>query len=307
MPAVWLDRCPDADRAQAVLPPLLEGAELWGGRNLRGLRVLVKPNLLRAVPLACTTPEVTFAVCRWLLDCGAKVKIADSPGFGTAGGVAGAVGMTEALAGLGLRVEPMRGAVPVRLASGDEVCLSATALEADALLSVARVKAHSQMRITLSCKNLYGCVPGLRKAWHHTRQGCVPERFAAMQAALASALPPVAGVADGIVAMHVTGPASGRPYPLGLVGVSDSPVALDEAVCLALGRRPEDMPLQRAFIEAGHPDCLASGARHSYPRLCPGDFAARDFVLPQELMHTSFRPARLLRSCLRRLWAQLAH
>lgn len=303
--SVWLERCQSVTFAGTVLPELLDGARLWGGRSLTGLRVLVKPNLLRNIPLACTSPEVTTAVCRWLLDHGAHVRVADSPGFGTAEGVARATGLAESLARLGLKIESMGRPVPVTLSTGDRVHLASVAMESDALISAGRVKAHSQMLLTLSCKNLYGCVPGLRKAWHHTVQGTEEKRFAAMQAAIVTALPPVAGVVDGIVAMHVTGPASGKPYPLGLLGVSASPVALDEAVCLALGRQPRDVPLQRALMESGHPDCQSSGAEYVYPRRKPADFQAEGFELPKVLMHTSFRPGRLLYSCVRRLWAEL--
>ena len=37
-------------------------------------------------------------------------------------------------------------------------------------------------------------------------------------------------MADGLTAMHVTGPSKGQPFPLGLLGASPSAVALDEAL-----------------------------------------------------------------------------
>ncbi len=305
--SVCIERCESEADAARIVPELLDAAGLWPGLGRHGLRVLVKPNLLRAVPLACTSPAVTAAACRWLLDVGARPVVADSPGFGSAGGVAAAVGLTAALAPLGIRVEPMRAGRGIRLATGDAIRLSATALEADAILSAARVKAHSQMLLTLSVKNLYGCVPGLGKAFHHTVQGADPDRFAAMQAAVIQALPPVAGLVDGVTAMHVTGPSGGRPYPLGLLAASASPVALDESLCRVLGREPDGVPLQRALIRAGHPHCGASGAVTVYPRLSPADFDAAGFILPERLMHTSFRPGRLLRSCARRVWDRLMH
>ncbi len=304
---VLLERCASEAEAARLVPGLLDEAGLWPGLELRGLRVLVKPNLLRATPLACTSPAVTAAACRWLLDQGVRPVVADSPGFGSAAGVAGAIGLTEALAPLGLKVEAMRRGRAVRLSTGDEIRISATALDADAILSAARVKAHSQMLLTLSVKNLYGCVSGLNKALYHMRQGGDPDRFAAMQAAILAALPPVAGLVDGITAMHVTGPSGGRPYPLGLLAASASPVALDESLCRVLGREPENVPLQLALIRAGHPHCRTAGAQTAYPRLAPGDCTAADFILPERLMHTSFRPVRLLRSCIRRIWDNLMH
>lgn len=301
---VCLKKCPSYGMVKEILPDMLERAGLWGGRELCGLNVLVKPNLLRAVPLACTEPSVVVALCAWLKDNGSTVKVADSPGFGTASGVARVIGLDRALAPLGITVEPMGPGRVVRLACGSRIRISQTALDADAIISVPRVKAHSQMRLTLSCKNLYGCVPGLFKALYHTREGNEPEHFARMQADILRALPPVAAVADGIVAMHVTGPAHGQPFELGLLGVSDSPVALDEAVVLALGRSPKDIPLQRAFLQAGHPESAAGSLKRCYPFLKPEDFLPEGFVLPDHLMHTSFRPLRLVKSCLKRLWLE---
>ena len=264
--------------------------------------MLVKPNLLRAVPLACTSPAVAAAVCIWLKDCGASVAVADSPGFGTAQGVARRIGLDEALRPLGLAVQRLVPGEAVRLPSGNSLMLARQAQEADAILSVGRVKVHSQMLLTLACKNLYGLVPGLRKALCHSREGQHPDAFADMLASLMDFLPPVSAVLDGIEAMHVTGPAGGRPYALGLLGAGSSPVALDEAVCLALGKRPEDVPLQRAFIRRGHSGCRACGCEAEYPRLRPEDFNAEGFVFPSRLQQTSFRPLRLLKSCLKRLW-----
>ncbi len=299
---VVLERCPSLAATGRVLPLMLEEALLWGSRNLHGLRVLVKPNLLRAVPLACTSPAVAAAVCSWLKDCGASVAVADSPGFGTAQGVARRIGLDEALSPLGLAVQRLVPGEAVRLPSGNSLMLARQAQEADAILSVGRVKVHSQMLLTLACKNLYGLVPGLRKALCHCREGQYPDAFADMLASLMDFLPPVSAVLDGIEAMHVTGPAGGRPYALGLLGAGSSPVALDEAVCLAVGKRPEDVPLQRAFIRRGHSGCRACGCEAEYPRLRPEDFNAEGFVFPSRLQHTSFRPLRLLKSCLKRLW-----
>ena len=53
---------------------------------------------------------------------------------------------------------------------------------------------------------------------------------------------PVAAVADGLTAMHVTGPSKGQPFPLGLLGASPSAVALDETLCAVLGLPREEVP-----------------------------------------------------------------
>ena len=78
---VVLERCPSLNDAGKALPLMLEEASLWGGRNLHCLRVLVKPNLLRAVPLACTSPAVVAAVCVWLKACGGTRRMERTTGL----------------------------------------------------------------------------------------------------------------------------------------------------------------------------------------------------------------------------------
>ena len=96
---VALQRLAPDDRSAVAqaLPRLLDRAGLASSFSLRSARVLVKPNLLTATPLACTSPVVVAAVCRWLLDQGARVRVGDSPGFGTATAVARQTGLAEAL------------------------------------------------------------------------------------------------------------------------------------------------------------------------------------------------------------------
>lgn len=164
---------------------------------------------------------------RWLLDHGARVEVADSPGFGSAEAVARAVGLAQELKTLGLAVRSLNRPVAVRLDTGACFKISRQALDCDLILSVPKVKAHGQMLVTLAVKNLFGCVSGLRKALIHAREGRQPDYFADCLAALWAALPPVAGLADGVCAMHVTGPSRGKPFALRLIGASASAVALD--------------------------------------------------------------------------------
>ena len=110
--------CPDLRAAATLTSRALEQAGPGHMCSLRGAKVLVKPNLLTATPLACTSPEVTAAVCSWLLDQGAHVTVLDSPGFGRAESVARAIGLAELLRPLGLAVTGPGDAVPLQLDNG---------------------------------------------------------------------------------------------------------------------------------------------------------------------------------------------
>ena len=296
---------------------VMDAARLAEFYSLRpGARVLVKPNLLLAKPLACASPEVVAAVCAWLLDHGANVSVADSPGFGRAVSVARAVGLEAALRPLGLVVEEIGPAVPLPLplegeaaqkagfqAGGSRFQVARLAMESDLIVSVPRVKAHAQMLVTLSVKNCFGCVRGLHKAVAHAREGRDPLFFADCLAALWAALPPVAAVADGITAMHITGPSNGKPFALGLLGASASAVALDEALYAVLGLTPQDVPLGAALCRRHAWGSAAAGTQAVFPLCAPADFCAAGFQLPAELSHTSFHPARFVQSCVRRIFA----
>lgn len=295
-PSVALAACSGYEAAAPAVGAVLEASGWHPGR---GATVLVKPNLLRAVPLACTHPRVVTAACAWLLDQGARVHVADSPGFGTAEGVARAVGLADALRPLGLKVRALNDPVPVPLSRGGHWGVARLALESDAVLSVPRVKAHAMTRLSLSVKNLFGCVCGLRKAWAHTRQGGRPGVFVSGLLDLYAALPPVAALADGVEAMHVTGPSGGRPFALGLVAASTAAPALDAALGALLGARPADIPLWAEAARRGLPG--TDPASCVYPLERPEPCTVDGFILPATLDDISFRPHRLLLSLGRRV------
>lgn len=274
-----------------------------------GDRVLVKPNLLMARPLACASPEITGAVCQWLLDHGARVEVADSPGFGTVAHVAKAIGLEQILKPLGVPLRPMDRPVKTVLPMlGRHSSLpvvfrvSTRALEADQIFSVARVKAHRQMRVTLCVKNCFGCVPGIRKALIHARLGEDTAFFADCQAALWAILPPVAAFVDGVTAMSGTGPGDGQAFPLGIIGASASAPALDAAMMRILNLEPDKVPLAMALRRRVANGDARAGLEAHYPLESPESLRVSGFVTPVNLVSASFSPIRLIKSCLKRIW-----
>ena len=297
MPDVLLARLGDYSQAPQVVPELLDRLL----PDISGASLLIKPNFvaLRGAPLCCTHASVIAAAARHCSDRGARVTVGDSPAFGTAQSIAGAIGLTELLRPLGVPVITLgRG---VRLTSGGvRVPVSADALEADVILNLPKFKAHSQMRFSGAVKNLFGCVTGVNKAWLHALHGDKGGRFAEMICGLMDVLPPVLSLVDGVEAMHRTGPILGDPFPLGLLGASASPVALDTAAAMVLGARPEAFAVWQACLRAGLPGARPEELR--FPLLRPEDFDATGFELPQTLKPESFRPDVLLRSLIRRAW-----
>ncbi len=271
----------------------------------RGERVLVKPNLVSRnnAALSCTHPEVVRAVCEHLLDCGAKPLVADSPAFGSAGRVAAACGLAEALRDLGLRVATLDRPTPLKLSDGGSIGLSRRALEADRILSVARLKAHGQFRVTASTKNLFGAVCGCRKALSHMRLGDLPGRMERLVLDVRRALPPSSGLVDGVVALHRGGPIQGEPYPLGLLGCSPDTLALDAVLYGLLGLTPAQVPLWAEALSQGLPGADPRAAL--FVLALPQAFDASGFEVQPQLSPMRFEPLRFMRGRVKSLLESL--
>jgi uncharacterized protein (DUF362 family) len=266
-----------------------------------GTRILLKPNLLSGKStnhLACTHPAFVAAAAQWFVDQGAKVVIGDSPAFGTAKGVMRATGIEKALKGLPVECINFDKSAPVKLSGGVVVDIACAALECDILVNLPKVKAHSQLYMTLAIKNYFGTVVGFQKPLWHLRYGNHAEQFASHLVDLLSVLPAGMVLLDGIVAMHGTGPISGRPFSLGLVAGAINPVSLDTALLQTLGLDHAKSALwnecENRGLAGADPDML------DYPLTKPEEFSVKDFIAPTVLKPVSFNPLRMLVSACRR-------
>jgi uncharacterized protein (DUF362 family) len=266
-----------------------------------GDTILLKPNLigaLRADGLACTHPKFIAAVAEWCLDQAAKVIVGDSPAFGSASGVMQAVGITEALKGLPVTRQDFKRYRRMVLAGGFVVNLAEPALDCDVLINLPKVKAHSQMLVSLAVKNFFGTVVGMHKARYHVRYGDRMDRFTGLLVDLLALMPAGVSLADGIVAMHGDGPVKGRPFQLHVVAGALNPVALETALMDVLGLEHAENPLwlecARRKLPGADPSDLV------YPLLAPDSVRAQDFQVPVKLKPISFNPFRMAVSAMRR-------
>ena len=272
--------------------------------NLRSSHIVIKPNLIsaRRSPLACTDGRFILAVVRYFLDRGARVKVGDSPAFGTAEAVLARIGILDALKGMAIKVVDFGRSETVCLPSGLKVGLAAEALHCDTLVNLPRVKAHVQLRVTLAVKNFFGCVAGLRKPCWHMQYGGKSGRFFHHLVELLTVLPQSITFTDGIVAMHKTGPIGGDPFDLGIVACSTNPVALDRSLIEIIGLASDASPLMVACSDAGLTGCDLE--KLVFPLLEPQEVKVQNFKFPDFLEPVRFRPDRFLFSSVKRIILQ---
>lgn len=301
-PAVVLQSCDDYDRGK--LKEKVARAFLVAGFAVKsGATVLLKPNLVAAGSgphhLACSSPEFVAAVAEWCLDHGARVKVGDSPAFGSGRMVMRGCGMTEGLRHLGVELVNFSRARPMVMACGLKVHIATEALACDLLVNLPRVKAHSQLYVSLAVKNYFGVVVGWRKALHHACNGDVANRFEALLVDLPGLFPTSFSLIDGIVAMHRAGPMHGEPFPLQLLGASFDPVALDTAIMAVIGA---DFGQSRLWLECRRRGLVGTKLPEiDFPVKRPDDFTAAGFRLPDRLKPVTFHPGRVLVGACRRL------
>ena len=199
--------------------------ETWGSfpQLKNGDRVLLKPNLLSGKPpeTAVTThPIILEAMIQILLDRGCKITVGDSPALHPFARVIKKTGLSPLGKRYPIQFQDLDTPVVIDGIKGgiyQSFEISRHCFETDYLLSLAKFKTHSMMGLTLSVKNLFGCIPGRRKAAWHLAIGKNRKLFARMLAELAAVISADFYIIDGIVGMEGNGPGNGTPIPLGVL------------------------------------------------------------------------------------------
>lgn len=215
------------------------GFELLGGvgRFVRpGERIVLKPNLLVSTApdkVTTTSARVFEAVAREFAAAGADLSWGDSPGIGSAEGVARRAGILDVAAALGIPMADFSTPRQVSFPEGDfikQFTVAEGAIAADGIVTLPRMKTHALTRMTGAVKNQFGCIPGVLKSEFHARMPNV-EMFSRMLVDLNRLLKPRLAVMDAIVAMEGNGPRSGDPRAVGVLLISDDLVAVDAVAC----------------------------------------------------------------------------
>jgi uncharacterized protein (DUF362 family)/Pyruvate/2-oxoacid:ferredoxin oxidoreductase delta subunit len=212
-----------------------------------GQKVLIKPNLLSAKDpsRAITThPSVVQAVVEEVQKLGAIPLLGDSPG-GVDRGVRRVwenTKLTEVAGQTGAKLLAFEneGVYPRTTSDGKTYYIARPVLDADVVLSLAKLKTHTLTLMTCAVKNMFGSIPGFRKGEYH-KQAPKPKDFAQVVVDIFSLTRPQLTLVDAIVCMDGDGPSSGDPRYAGLLLASSDAVALDMVAAKIMGFKEREI------------------------------------------------------------------
>ena len=220
--------------------------ELAGGLTdivPRGGTVLIKPNLVDTQPPetgTTTDPRVCKSIAMMVRETGAKPIIAESSSVGIDTEKAFETTGYAKLRDEGFEVIDLKKEKTIKVAvprgkSLKEVPLPEIAVEADAIISVPRMKTHAQTMVTLALKNMKGLLTDTYKRKFHLDFGLYQG-----VADLNTVVKPALSVVDGIIAQEGLGPQSGTPIEMDLIIAGKDPVAVDAVTSVIMGFAPRE-------------------------------------------------------------------
>jgi uncharacterized protein (DUF362 family) len=221
---------------------LMEGLKQFR-LDIRGKSVLLKPNLVEYIPgrEATTNAILVGAAAECFLRLGARsVAVAEGSGHTRdTEQLLWETGLKDQLIHRGVKFVDLNrdDLVRMKLAANysglGHLWLPRTVLESDFLVSMPKVKTHHWADVTLSMKNMFGIVPGLRYGWpknllhwHGIHESILD---------ICATVPIHFVIADGILAMDGNGPLHGTTRKLGVLLLADDPVAADSTIVRFMG------------------------------------------------------------------------
>lgn len=303
MSVVYIERCASYERkkVEATIEFFFTQLDL-ASKVKKGETVLLKVNLLspRSPEKAVTThPEVFRAVAKNFLALGASVQVGDS-----SGGILPKGNMTskslitsgiqKAAHELGVEVinfdlYPSTKRDNPRGEAFEPIYLAQALFDADWVVTLPKLKTHRLTLFTGAVKNMYGSIPGGRKAYYH-RIAPTPQLFSQYLVDTFALTKPRLAFMDGIVGMEGDGPAAGDPKALNALLASEDCVALDATACRLIGIDPLNITMLKE-AEKRNLGTLNPKVLGPFDELRPESFVARykELKVPTKLANLFFR------------------
>jgi uncharacterized protein (DUF362 family)/Pyruvate/2-oxoacid:ferredoxin oxidoreductase delta subunit len=244
---VAVRKCDEYD-LKMIIELITDIYKITGGPDVKGKRVLVKPNILSDDdPAKCisTHPVVVEAMVRYLQGEGAIVLVGDSPAVHMQKFRGEKSGIYSVCQSTGAEwVDFTKNPVEKKLKRG-KIKIAAVVDEVDLIISLPKFKNHELVYFTGAIKNTLGLVPGFSKAKQHA---LYQDRnsFGEFLVDLNELITPDYFLMDGIMGMEGPGPGRGFPVEVGLLFGSTNPLALDMIATQIAGYDPMLIPTSKA-------------------------------------------------------------
>jgi uncharacterized protein (DUF362 family) len=223
---------------------LMDGLRLFR-LNVHSKTVLLKPNLVEDLPGPVNThADIIGSAARCFLRLGAtRVVIGEGPGHQRDTElVVLAANLKPHLAERQIqfvdlnRDELVKVKLKANYSGMGELWLPRTVLDSDFVVSMPKIKTHHWAGVTLSLKNMFGIVPGMKYGWpknllhwHGIHESILD---------ICATVPIHFVIAEGVIAMEGNGPLQGTPRDLGKIVLADDPVAADATCARLMGFDP---------------------------------------------------------------------
>ena len=300
MSRVVIKEC-DSYNTENLMQKINSGMDLLGGWDAfikPGMKVLLKVNLIGPKPpesAGVTHCEFVRAIARILNQKGCTVWIGDSAG-GAIAGIAPTMQSLE-ISGLNkvaaeenavIKNFDKEGAVDTgrKCSYLDKLYLAKPLFEADFVINLPKLKTHSAGIFTGAVKNVFGCIPGLRKAEYH-KAAPNPRDFGNILVDIHEAVKIGLHIMDGVTAMDGEGPTAGGVYQANKILISTDPLALDTVAIKMIGLDIKNIPILQAAVERklgeSSEDKIEIAGDYEKPPLLP------DFNIPKRFKSTRRR------------------
>ncbi len=217
-------------------------------------KVLLKVNLIgpkSSESAAVTHAEFVRALVRILKGRNCTVWIGDSSG----GAIAGIAPTAQSFRVAGYeRVAEEEGAEIKNFDREGVTCVQPESrceetmhiakpmFDADVVINLPKLKTHSAQIFSGAVKNVFGCIPGLKKAKYH-KMAPDPSDFGQIICDIHKATKIKLHIMDGILAMQGEGPTAGSVYQADKILISEDPLALDTVAAKMMGMDVDDIPI----------------------------------------------------------------
>jgi len=223
--------------------------EIFGVEDkVKDKKVLVKPNILGPFPPergVTTDPRIISAIIKELKRCVPKeIIVGDNSGsihFDPLK-IAKITGILDASHGCYSNIAKEVVKVKVDSKFIEKLFISKIVKEADYVINVPKFKTHSLTTITGAIKNMFGIIPGGKKAKLHTLNRSI-DKFAELLIDIYQIRIPDLNIMDAIIGMEGAGPTNGKIRIINKIISSDNGISLDSVMAFMMGLKTDTIEL----------------------------------------------------------------